>query len=249
MNETVRRASRLLDGWASDRYSGAASVDVVVDVSPDDRIQLGGIIEEAACMKTDIPDVPPETLAWRKRVGIDKFDEMWEGVLHMTPAPRRSHQNLLVEIGLWLKAQWAVPSGNRVFHEVNVAAPGAWPDDYRIPDLVLLTPDRFEIDRDVYFDGAPTVVAEIRSEGDETMEKLPFYARLGVPEVWVVDRDTREPELYELVGGRYERQSPAADGWLHSKATAVELRAEAGKRLALRISGDLATQRLLPEDD
>ena len=67
-------------------------------------------------------------------------------------------------------------------------------------------------------------MVEIRSPGDETMEKLPFYARLGVPEVWVVDRDTRQPELYVLRSGRYERQSPAADGWLHSDATGVELR-------------------------
>ncbi|MBK9385290.1 MAG: hypothetical protein IPN34_10795 [Planctomycetes bacterium] len=32
--------------------------------------------------------VPPEVLAWRKRIGADRRDEMWDGVLHMAPAPQ-----------------------------------------------------------------------------------------------------------------------------------------------------------------
>ena len=32
---------------------------------------------------------------------------------------------------------------------------------------------------------------EIRSPGDESFEKLPFYGRLGVCEVLVIDRDTK----------------------------------------------------------
>ena len=64
--------------------------------------------------------------------------------------------------------------------------------------MCCLLPIVSHIDHDTYFEGAPTVVVEIRSPGDETMEKLPFYAKLGVPEVWIIDRDTRQPELYLL---------------------------------------------------
>jgi Uma2 family endonuclease len=60
-----------------------------------------------------------------------------------------------------------------------VAPPGGWPDNHRIPDLVLLTPARFAIDRNEYFEGAPDVVVEIRSPGDESYEKRDFYAALG----------------------------------------------------------------------
>jgi Uma2 family endonuclease len=165
----------------------------------------------------------------------------------MPPAPNITHQDLEWELELWLRTYWARPLGNRVHHNVNVAPPGGWPDDYRIPDLVLLTPDRFHIDRDEYLEGPPTVVVEIRSRGLETMEKLPFYARLGVPEVWVVERDSRVPELYALGTGRYEQQSPAADGWLNSAATHVRLRGEVGERLALQFGADESTRRLLPE--
>jgi Uma2 family endonuclease len=194
-----------------------------------------------------MPEIPPQTLAWRKQTGNDKFDEMWEGVLHMTPAPQRSHQDFVMEVYMWLRSHWARPQGNRVHQQVNLASPGGWPHNYRIPDLVLLTPDCFNIDHDVYFEGAPTVVVEIRSPGDETMEKLPFYARLGVPEVWVVDRDTKAPELYVLRSGTYEQQPAAAEGWLHSAATGVKLRGEIGNRLALQLADNEATRQFLPE--
>src|SRR3972149_6689811 len=127
---------------------------------------------------------------------------MWEGVLHMTPVPSRSHQDFKFQLLSWLHQFWAKPLGNRAHGEINLASIGGWPSNYRIPDLILLTPERFGIDHDVYFEGSPTVVVEIRSPGDETMEKLPFYAQLGVPEVWVVDRDTKMPELDVLRAGR-----------------------------------------------
>jgi len=197
-------------------------------------------------MKAVIADISPQFLEHRRRVGNDRFDEMWEGVLHMAPAPSRSHQDILTDVLSWLRRYWAHPPARRVNLEVNLTPLGGWPNSYRVPDLVLLGPDCAAIDHDVYFEGAPTVVVEILSPGDETMKKLPFYAELGTPEVWVVDRDTRRPELHVLRDGRYELQSPAADGWLASAATGVRLRAEGG-RLALQYGNDESTRRLLPE--
>ena len=42
------------------------------------------------------------------------------------------------------------------------------------------------------------MVVEIQSPGDETYEKLPFYAELGVSEVWIINRDSRSIEVYAL---------------------------------------------------
>jgi Uma2 family endonuclease len=198
-------------------------------------------------MSTVTPDLLSQDPVWRRQTGNDKFDEMWEGVPHMTPAPKRSHQNFQWALETWLRTFWAASSGNQVFHDVNIASPGAWPRNYRVPELVLLTPDRFAIDHDDYFEGAPTVVVEIRSTGDETMEKLPFYARLGVPEVWIIDRGTWQPEVLALRDGQYQPQSPAADGWLDSAATGVRLRGETGNCLALQLAANEATRRNLPE--
>ena len=186
-------------------------------------------------MKAVMPEVPQHILQERTRKGIDRWDEMWEGVLHMPPPPSREHQDLTAGIATWLQTHWAMPRDNRVHMQINVASPGGWPNDYRIPDLVLLTPDRFGIDHNEYFEGAPTVVIEIRSPGDETVEKMPFYAKLGAPELWIIDRDTKAPELHLLREGRYEQQPPDSDGWLQSLAAGIRLRAEPGNKFTLQI--------------
>jgi Uma2 family endonuclease len=199
-------------------------------------------------MKAVMPDVSPDYLQWRKRTGLDKWDEMWQGVLHMPPVPNREHQHFEWALETWLWTFWAHPGGNKVYHTINLASVGGWPNDYRIPDLLLLTPDRLAIDRNEYFEGPPTVVVEIRSPGDESYEKLPFYAELGVPEVWIIDRDTKAPEIYRLAAGDYQRQLPGADGWLQSAATSVQMRGASASKLVIQMAGDQATRRLLPEE-
>jgi len=165
----------------------------------------------------------------------------------MTAAPNKRHTRLQVQMRNWLEDHWARPRGNQVDLLVNVASVGGWPHDYRIPDIVLLTPDRFSIDREDYYEGAPTVVVEIQSPGDETWEKLSFYAGIGVPEVWVVDRDSRRPQVLRLAQRAYAELHPGADGWIRSPVTGVWLRGEPEETLALQMADDSASRRLLPE--
>jgi Uma2 family endonuclease len=198
-------------------------------------------------MKAVMPNVPQHILQERARTGADHWDEMWEGALHMPPAPNLEHQDLAAGLVSWLRIHWVVAQGNRVHMGVNLASPGGWPNDYRIPGLALLTSDRLEIERDEYLEGAPTVVIEIRSPGDETLEKMPFYAQLGVPELWIIDRDTKAPELYVLREGQYQQQPRGADAWLHSPETGIRLRAEPGNRLSIQVADDDQTRRLLPD--
>ena len=51
-------------------------------------------------MKGLILRVPEEELARRRLTGIDRYDEMWEGVLHMAPA--YEHQRLVSAIDRFL---------------------------------------------------------------------------------------------------------------------------------------------------
>jgi Uma2 family endonuclease len=197
-------------------------------------------------MKAVMTKVPEHILAWRRKTGADQFDEMWEGVLHMTPSPNREHQDFEFALELWLRLQWARPIGCRVYHQINISEPGTWPDNYRVPDLVLLTPERFSIDCNEYFDGGPDAVIEIRSPDDETYEKLDFYASVGVREVWVIDRDTRRPEVYELASGKYQEVAAGAGGWLLSRVANVEMRLAKGDKLEMRIAGRDDTLAKLP---
>ena len=86
---------------------------------------------------------------------------------------------------------------------------------------------------------------EIRSPGDETYEKLAFYATIGVPEAWVIHRDTLVPEAYHLAQGQYQGQSADDGGWLRGKVTGVEMRAEPDDRLGIQMTGDASTYQLL----
>ena len=193
-----------------------------------------------------LPDVTPEYLEERKRKGLDHRDEMWEGILHMPPMPNCHHQEFQWYLETFLRRHLR-RKGIEVYHEVNLASPGGRPSDYRIPDLVLIGPSRGEINRNDYIEGAPDVVVEIESPGDETREKMPFYAKIGVPEVWIVGRDTKAFEVHLLRGGVYERRPPGPGGWVASPFAGVEGRPRDGK-LLLRLAGDDATLEALPED-
>ncbi len=200
-------------------------------------------------MRAVIPEIPDDILNLRKRTGADRWDEMWEGVLHMPPAPNPDHQDLEGQLETWLRIHWARPNRSRVYHNVNVGMPPVPSENYRIPDLILLTPERRGIRRGDYFVGAPAVVIEIASPRDESRDKMPFYAQLGVPEVWIIDRDTRVPEIHLLKADGYSRHPGGADGWVQSPGTGIRLRAEPDDKLAIQMADDASTRGLLPEDD
>ena len=52
-----------------------------------------------ATMRAVMLDVPESLLDERRRQGLDVFDEVWEGVLHMVPPPSGEHQRLELELG------------------------------------------------------------------------------------------------------------------------------------------------------
>lgn len=197
-------------------------------------------------MKAVMCDVPEFIVEWRRTTGADRYDEMWDGVLHMGPSPNYDHQVLEFALERWLWTHWIPVHRGQVAHQMNVTSIGGWPGDYRIPDLVLLTRDRIPINRNQYFEGAPSAVVEIHSPGDEAYEKLPFYAALGVPEVWIIHRDTKHIELYELTTGEYRLQ-PAMDGWLRS-SLGIQFQAAPPGKLRIQLHGDAGSQRTLPDD-
>ncbi len=207
-------------------------------------------------MTRDLPrravvmDVPPMLEAWRKRIGADRFDEMWEGVLHMPPAPTLEHQSFEFQIEWWLTVHWVPLSKGRVFHNVNVVEAGRrkWTHNYRSPDLLLVLRERLARGRGSHFAGGPNVIVEIRSPGDESYDKLPFYFAVGVEEAWIIDCDTKVPELFVRGAKAFRKAKANRAGWLVSKVTGVEMRAAANGQLALRLGGDLATQAMVPPD-
>ena len=64
-----------------------------------------------------------------------------------------------------------------------------------------------------------TVVFEVRS-GDETYEKLPFYAAVVSKAVVVVERDTKAIQMFALSGERFVLVPPSRMGWASSRPSA-----------------------------
>ncbi|MDQ6784851.1 MAG: Uma2 family endonuclease [Actinomycetota bacterium] len=161
-------------------------------------------------MRAVMLEVPDSLLAERRRLGHDHFDEMWEGELHMVPAPGFRHQAL----ESWLVETWAPVArhvGLQVTAETGLfdpAVPGN--SSYRRPDVVVSRPEHISA-RGV--EGRAELAVEIRSPGDETDAKVPFYERVGVAEMLIIDTDLSlrrwvrtEDRLVEVTSG--------ADGWV-----------------------------------
>lgn len=151
-------------------------------------------------MRTVVLDPPTSgfeaLLERRRRSGLDRLDEVWDGVLHMAPAPLGEHADI--------KQQLAELLGPRA------RAAGLWPtmgefnlgdsdDNFRVPDGGL----HRERLRGAWHHTAALVV-EIASPNDESWEKLPFYAAHGVDEVLIVDPGKRVVHWLGLRDGEYE---------------------------------------------
>ena len=138
-----------------------------------------------------------ELLERRRRSGLDRLDEVWEGVLHLVAAPRGEQayitQQLAVALGRPARDAGLVPAMGRF----NL---GESEHDYRVPDGGV----HRERPRGAWLATA-AIVIEIVSPGDESWEKLPFYARQRVDEVLIVDPQERAVHWLALAAtGTYE---------------------------------------------
>jgi Uma2 family endonuclease len=143
----------------------------------------------------DPPPVEFEQLLERRRMlGQDRHDEVWEGTLHMNPGPHERHSDLAAQVLVFV-APLAKARGLRPRAEFNLGQP----DDYRVPGGGLRRPGPPGL-----FCETAALVLEITSPGDETWDKLGFYATHGVDELLIVDPLKRTVDWLRLAGDQYE---------------------------------------------
>jgi Uma2 family endonuclease len=143
------------------------------------------------------PDVERDLIADRRAKGLDKYDEVWEGVYVIMPLPDNEHQ----EIGTRLTsiADFVVgwPGLADVCGGVNVTdRHDQWTQNYREPDIAIYLKSTRASKYWTHWLGGPDFGAEIVSPGDRTYEKLDFYARVGTGEILIIDRYPWKLELY-----------------------------------------------------
>lgn len=180
-------------------------------------------------MKAVLLDVPESVLQDRRRRGLDKRDELWDGVLHMVPPASELHQRVGAELLMVLGAQ-ARRRGLRAYYETGLFRTG---DDYRVPDQAYVRP---EATSERGLEEGADVVVEFVSEGDETYDKIDWYAARGVAEMLIVHPSDRRVELLRRVGDRLLPVTADAEGVVRSDVLGAAFATVDGPRL--RVTGD-----------
>lgn len=147
---------------------------------------------------------PPEVealIARRQELGLDGFDEMWDGEYHMAPMTHSRH-SYLDQVMAEVLGPYARRAGLVMTGPFNL---GPHSKDFRVPDRGLHRgrPDAVWV---------PTaaMVVEILSSDDETFEKLPFYAAHDVDEVLIVDPASNRVRVMVRQGDGYGEAEASA---------------------------------------
>jgi Uma2 family endonuclease len=179
------------------------------------------------------PVLVRELIRDRQNRGIDKYDEVWDGVYVMPAMASNPHQDLVLELCV-------------IFHEVIVrenrgrVQPGAnvsdrrkgWEDNHRCPDIVIVLENSRAVDCTTHWFGGPDFLVEIQSPGDDSEKKIPFYSKIAVQELLIIHRDERTLRLYRHNGQELVligESSQASKKWLTSEVIPLAFRWKANK--------------------
>lgn len=150
-------------------------------------------------MSTLVMDPPPADfealLERRRRLGLDHYDEVWDGIYRVVPTPAGRHvdvqQQLAELLGRLARAAGLHPR----IGGINIGEIG----DYRVPDGALQRERRMEV-----WHPTAALALEILSPNDDTWQKLPFYAAHHVDELLIVDPEKRSVDWLRLKDGSYD---------------------------------------------
>ena len=171
------------------------------------------------------PDVEKQVLAERSGMDGSQYDEVWDGVYVVMPLSDDEHQGLVTEFGFVLTKVVGRPGLGEVFPGVNLSelAEG-WEKNYCEPDVAVFLKNGRAIDRDTHWQGAADFLVEIINPGERIDWKIPRYARMGVVELLVIDRDPWSLELYRQENGQLTKvgqSTPAAADVLESQTVGL----------------------------
>lgn len=183
-------------------------------------------------MRVVMLDAPQAMLDERRRVGHDVRDEMWGGVLHMVPPPGGPHQRFSTKFNA---VAYALAEHRGLVPHMDTGL-FRTPDDYRVPDQLYCRPKHLSRRG---AEGAELVI-EVRSDRDETYDKIPWYAQMGVKEMVILHPHDGRVELRRALGGQLDPVQPGPDGVLVSEVLGLTLRTVDG-RLEISWDGGSAT--------
>ncbi len=133
----------------------------------------------------------------RRASGLDRYDEVWDGVYVMSPSADINHQDLAGELTATLKLVIDWRGLGRTLPGANVSDRRKdWTHNYRIPDVLIFLNENSAENCGAFWLGGPDLAIEITSPDEHTLEKLGFYAKVRTSELLVIDRDPVRLSLY-----------------------------------------------------
>ena len=134
----------------------------------------------------------------RRAAGNDRWDEVWDGVYILTPNPNIEHQDIATGLSAIFRITIDWAELGKVYQGVNVSdRQDDWTQNYRCPDVAVYLKENRAEPRGAYWLGGPDFAVEIVSPDDRSREKLDFYAKVGVQELLLIDREPWGIELYQ----------------------------------------------------
>lgn len=131
--------------------------------------------------------------------------ELFDGVLVVTPSPIPAHQIVVGNTTYEINAIVRPNDSGRVFSApIDVVFA---PKLVAVPDVVFVSRDRLHIVGPTAIDGPPDFIVEILSPSTRRRDlgaKRTLYERFGVPEYWLLDPQSRTATVLVLRDGRYE---------------------------------------------
>jgi Uma2 family endonuclease len=125
--------------------------------------------------------------------------QLVDGEFHMGPAPHRFHQDISRNLGYILL---------RYLEDHPIGKLYQAPFDVYLGDVNVVQPDilffanaRLGHLTDAGAEGAPDLVVEILSKRNAKLDRGPkkeIYARFGAEELWLIDPETLQVEVYRL---------------------------------------------------
>ncbi len=169
-----------------------------------------------------------QLIARRRRLGQDKFDEVWNGVYVMSPLANDEHQDIAGSLYALFRETVQEPG-------LGIARPGInvsdrrqdWRQNFRCPDAAVFLNGTSAINCDAHWFGGPDFAVEVASPGERVTKKLGFYAAVGTRESLILNRSRWKLSLYRLIDGelRLDGESSVADGnWLSSNVLPLSFR-------------------------
>ncbi len=172
----------------------------------------------------------------RKRLRLDRHDEVWEGTYVMSPNPRIEHQELVSDLDRIFNDILKPTGLGKSYPGVNVSdRREGWEHNYRIPDVAVVFAASRAVNLGTHFLNGPDFLVEIESPGDDTEEKVPFYSQIGVRELLIIHRDNRTLRLLRHDGQELVLVQPVAfEGkqWLVSEVLPLAFRRSMSKGIA-----------------